>query len=71
MDAGSITTPQVPEVLHEWLELSHPEFQAKTAWSLFNAVTELHKGVNPNTICRRGEALYGLFDAETGAHTRN
>jgi hypothetical protein len=38
---------------------------------LFNAVTEVHKQVNPHTACRRGEALYGLFDAETGVHCRN
>ncbi len=68
LDAGAITTTQVPEVLHEWREPSHREFQARTAWSLFNAVTEVHKGVNPHTVCRRGEALYGLFDAETGVH---
>jgi hypothetical protein len=71
LDAGAITTTQVPEVLHEWREPSHPEFLPRTAWSLFNAVTEVHKGVNPHTACRRGEALYGLFDAETGVHIRN
>jgi hypothetical protein len=27
--------------------------------------------VNPHTACRRGEALYGLFDTETGTHGRN
>ena len=68
LDAGAITTTQVPEVLHEWREPSHREFLPRTAWSLFNAVTEVHKGVNPHTACRRGEALYGLFDAETGVH---
>jgi hypothetical protein len=71
LDAGAITTTQVPEVLHEWREPSHPEFLPRTAWSLFNAVTEVHKQVNPHTACRRGEALYGLFDAETGVHCRN
>ena len=25
---------------------------------------EAHKGVNPHTALRRGEALHGLFDAE-------
>jgi hypothetical protein len=71
LDAGAITTTQVPEVLREWREPSHPEFQPRTAWSLFNAVTEVHKGANPHTVCRRGEALYGLFDAETGVHSGN
>jgi hypothetical protein len=27
--------------------------------------------VNPHTACRRGEALYGLFDAEANMHGRN
>ena len=71
LDAGAITTTQVPEVLHEWREPSHPEFLPRTAWSLFNAVTEVHKRVNPHTACRRGEALYGLFDSETQTHGRN
>ena len=39
--------------------------------SLFNAVTEVHKGVNPHTVCRRGDALYGLFDAESAVHSVN
>jgi hypothetical protein len=69
LDAGAITTTQVSEVLQEWREASHPEFQPGTAWSLFNAVTEVHKRVNPHTACRRGEALYGPFDLETNVHT--
>jgi len=36
------------------------------AWSLFNAFTEVYKAINPDTALRRGEALHGLFDAETG-----
>jgi hypothetical protein len=71
LDAGAITTTQVPEVLGEWRRPSHPEFLPRTAWSLFNAVTEVHKRVNPHTACKRGEALYGLFDAETQTHGRN
>jgi hypothetical protein len=38
---------------------------------LFNAVTEVHKRVNPHTACRRGEALYGLFDSEVGVRGQN
>ena len=71
LDAGAITTTQVPDVLHEWREPSHSEFLPRTAWSLFNAVTEVHKRVNPHTACRRGEALYGLFDAEASMQGRN
>ena len=71
LDAGAITTTQVPDVLHEWRESSYPEFLPRTAWSLFNAVTEVHKQVNPHTACKRGEALYGLFDSVAMVHSRN
>jgi hypothetical protein len=67
LDAGVVTTTQVPEVLREWREPSHEAFLPRTTWSLFNAFTEVHKQVNPHTALRRGEALYGLFDTETGA----
>ena len=33
--------------------------------------TEAHKSASPQTAVRRGEALYGLFDAETGAIWNN
>lgn len=62
---------QVPEVLQEWREPIHSEFLPRTARSLFNAVTEVHKQVNPHTACRRGEALYGLFDSEVGVRGQN
>ncbi|MEI6714370.1 MAG: DUF932 domain-containing protein [Verrucomicrobiota bacterium] len=71
LDAGVITSTQVPEVLKEWREPSHAEFTPRTAWSLFNAFTETHKKVNPHTAVRRGEALYGLFDGEMGAFSAN
>ena len=67
LDAGVVTSTQVPDVLREWREPSHEAFEPRTAWSLFNAFTEAHKQVNPHTALRRGEALYGLFDTETGA----
>jgi len=71
LDAGVITTTQLPEVIKEWREPSHQEFRPRTAWSLFNAFTEAHKAVSPHTAVRRGEALYGLFDTETAAIGRN
>ena len=67
LDAGVVTTTQVPEVLREWREPSHDAFLPRTAWSLFNAHTEALKSVNAHTAIRRSEALHGLFDAETSA----
>ena len=71
LDAGAITTTQVPEVLSEWRKPSHREFEPRTAWSLFNAVTEVHKRLNPHTASKRAESLYGLFDRETDLALRN
>jgi hypothetical protein len=71
LDAGVVTTTQLPEILREWREPSHAAFLPRTAWSMFNAYTESFKTLNPHTAVRRGEALHGLFDVETGALGRN
>ncbi|MFZ4776213.1 MAG: hypothetical protein ACOYM3_12650 [Terrimicrobiaceae bacterium] len=59
-DCAAITPAQIPDVLLEWRKPSHDEFEPR------NAFTEVFKSVNPHTAMRRGEALHGLFDAETG-----
>ena len=66
VDCAAITPAQIPDVLLEWRKPSHEEFSARNAFSLWNAFTEVFKSVNPHTALRRGEALHGLFDAETG-----
>jgi len=66
VDCQAITTSQIPDVLEQWRYSAHSAFRERTAWSLFNAFTEVHKSVNPHTAMRRGEALHGLFDATAG-----
>jgi hypothetical protein len=66
VDCKAITPTQIPRVLEEWRKPRHPEFEPRTAWSLFNAFTEVHKQVNPNSVLARGEALHGLFDSAVG-----
>jgi len=66
VDCAAITPAQIPGVLDQWRNPAHESFQPRNAWSLFNAFTEVHKEINPHTALRRGEALHGLFDAETG-----
>lgn len=66
VDCAAITPAQIPSVLDQWRRPEHEVFAARNAWSLFNAFTEVYKTVNPHTALRRGEALHGLFDAETG-----
>jgi hypothetical protein len=33
----------LPDVIRQWRNPSHPEFQERTAWSLLNAFTEVLK----------------------------
>lgn len=40
---GIISTLQLPGVCREWEEPSHEDFRPRTAWSLFNAFTEVLK----------------------------
>ncbi|QQL43736.1 DUF932 domain-containing protein [Sulfuriroseicoccus oceanibius] len=66
IDCRAITPTQVPHVLQEWRQPSHDEFLPRNAWSLFNAFTEVHKGLNPQMMIARGQALHGLFDRVAG-----
>ena len=66
LDCRAIVCSQIPEVLHEWREPSHDDFQPRNAWSLFNAFTEASKGINPATLVNRTQALHGLFDGLVG-----
>jgi hypothetical protein len=40
---GIISSLQLPKVCEEWEEPKHDEFRPRTAWSLFNAFTEVLK----------------------------
>ena len=70
-DCQAITPRQIPEVLQHWRKPEHEEFEPRTAWSLFNGFTEVHKKINPATAMQRGEALHGLFDAVCGVSLSN
>lgn len=63
LDVDAITPRMLLPVLDEWRNPRHQEFRPRTAWSLFNAVTEHLKGSrNPATVTRRTQALHDLFD---------
>lgn len=63
VDVGAVTNRMIPWVLNEWREPSHPEFGERSAWSLFNAFTEVLKGNLPE-LPKRTEVLHGLFDQQ-------
>jgi hypothetical protein len=45
--ARAIPASQLPMVLEAWEEPNHPEFESRTAWSLYNAFTEIAKSRSP------------------------
>lgn len=62
--AKAIPSRAITEVVDEFEEPRHAEFQDKTLWSLFNAFTEVLK--NYGDLQPRTQRLHGLFDAEVG-----
>ncbi len=70
VDVGVLPCSNLPKVLTEWREPTHPEFQPRNTWSLFNAFTEALKGNLP-LLPRRTQALHGLMDAHVGLAGRN
>ncbi len=71
LDARVLPITKIPLALKEWRTPRHPEFRegGKTAWRLFNAVTEAAKGGDIQILPRRTQALHGLLDAACGLAT--
>jgi hypothetical protein len=64
-EKGIIGAHQLPKVLHEWRNPTHEDFQARTAWSLFNAMTGAmrDRAVSlPHTFAVQTMRLNGLLD---------
>ncbi len=55
---------RLPKVLEAWEEPRHPEFAARTAWSLFNAFTEVAKASGPRAQMEGSLRLSSLFRRE-------
>lgn len=70
VDMGACSNRKIPEVLREWRKPRHREFVEPTAWSLFNAFTEVLKGNLPE-LPKRTEVLHALFDSKTGMALRS
>jgi len=65
VDVGVLPNRKLPDLLKEWRQPSHEEFNGRNAWSLFNSYTEVLKG-NLAELPRRTERLHGLLDSEIG-----
>lgn len=68
LDARAFPVTKLPKVLAEVREPSHEEFleSGRTAWTFFNAVTEVLKGGNVQELPKRTLALQGVLDVTTG-----
>ena len=69
LDAQAITTIQVPEILRQWRKPRFPQFEGRTAWSLFNAFTAVVGAGSVWTVAKRSQLLHGVFDAHCSLAT--
>lgn len=51
----------LPKVIEAWEKPKHEEFESRTAWSLFNAFTEIAKGRSPRAQVETGLRLSSTF----------
>jgi hypothetical protein len=62
--ANVVPASRLPKVIEAWEEPAHVEFQPRTAWSLFNAFTEIQKGAPPRAQMEGSLRLSLLFRRE-------
>jgi hypothetical protein len=58
---NALPASKIPQVLERWLWPTHEEFKLRTAWSLFNAFTEVQKGGSPRFQMEGSLRLTQLF----------
>ncbi len=62
--ANVLPASRLPKVIEAWDEPRHEEFAPRTAWSLFNAFTEVQKGACPRAQMEGSLRLSSLFRRE-------
>ncbi len=62
--AEVVSASRLPKVIEAWEEPKHEEFAPRTAWSLFNAFTEVQKAASPRLQMERSLRLSQLFRKE-------
>jgi len=62
--ANVLPPSRLPKVIEAWEEPRHEEFTPRTAWSLFNAFTEVQKGSGPRAQMEGSLRLSSLFRRE-------
>jgi len=62
--ANILPASRLPKVIEAWEDPCYPEFEARAAWSLFNAFTEVAKGNSPRMQMEGSLRLSLLFRQE-------
>jgi hypothetical protein len=64
VQANVLSASRLPKVIEAWDEPRHEEFEPRTAWSLFNAFTEVQKEGSPRLQMDSSLRLSSLFRRE-------
>jgi len=62
--ANVLPASRLPKAMEVWEEPRNEEFAPRTAWSLFNAFTEVQKGACPRAQIEGSLRLSSLFRRE-------
>jgi len=62
--ANVLPASRLPKVIEAWEKPLNPEFSSRTAWSLFNAFTEVQKTASPRAQMEGSLRLSSLFRKE-------
>lgn len=62
--ANVLPASRLPKALEAWEDPRHEEFAPRTAWSLFNAFTEIQKSACPRAQMEGSLRLSSLFRRE-------
>ena len=68
---GIMTPRQIPIAHREWESPGHEDFLPRTAWSLYNAITESLKTAPPTSIMEKHLGLHRLFTEQFGLERRS
>lgn len=64
--AKAVNKSRIADAWEQWLNPNHPEFAGSNVWRLFNAITEVSKGINPFELSARTQRLHPLLDLACG-----
>lgn len=66
LNSGALPSSKIKPVLDEYRAPQHEEFEPRTAWSFFNAFTEIGKAWPLPTLQRRTTLMHGVVDTHLG-----